>query len=341
METGSASRPLERRSIYAPPVAVLTPLSLGDARRIGALFGLDVAAVSGILAGSVNSNYALALTNGSRAFLRVYEEQTCDAAAREAQRLEHLAARGVPTPRPLGRHDGGFLAEHAAKPVALFPWVDGEILCQARITPERARRVGEALARMHVAGADLTCEPTERFGPQALLARLDALPPAARQGAVGDAIPLLRARLEARLATPPALPTGLVHGDLFRDNVLWHGDAIAALLDFESASRGAYAFDVAVTLLSWCFGDRLELALARAMVEGYRSVRPPTEAEREGLFAEAVFAATRFSVTRITDFELRPRGTGVYKDFRRFLARLAAVQALGPAGLRDALGLDA
>lgn len=121
--------------------------------------------------------------------------------------------------------------------------------------------------------------------------------------------------------------------------MLWTNGRIAALLDFESASHESYPFDLMVTLLAWCFGDHLDPALARAMAQGYARVRPIPEAEAARLYEEGSFAALRFTITRITDFELRPRGSGVFKDFRRFLARGEALDALGPAGLRDMLGV--
>src|SRR5262249_25446290 len=112
-------------------------------------------------------------------------------------------------------------------------------------------------------------------------------------------------------------PGGLVHSDLFRDNVLWQDGRISALLDFESASHETSSFDVMVTLLAWCFHTSLDRELSRALIRGYTGVRPFTEGERARLFDDARFAALRFSITRITDFELRPKGTGIYKDFRR------------------------
>jgi homoserine kinase type II len=325
-------------------MAVLTPLPLPSAQALGARWGLDVTHARGIPAGSVNSSYEIGLAGGGRVFLRIYEEQTLTSASFEAGMLDHLAERGVATPRPLPLAGGdgearGFVAEHEGKPVAVFPWVDGEVLCQGRVTPERARRVGEALGRVHRAGASLEGAPPSRFGLADLAARLTSLADPLRSlpEDVAAVLPDLAARVARHEAEPPLPEGALIHGDLFRDNVLWQGEDIVALIDFESASRGSLAFDLMVTVLAWCFGDDLDLDLSRAMVAGYRAALEIPAEERARLHDAARLAATRFAITRITDFELR-RGSGVYKDYRRFLARLAAVERFGAADFPDALG---
>jgi homoserine kinase type II len=327
-------------------MAILTPLSLISAQRLGGLYGLNVIGVTGLLAGSVNSSFDLELMGGQRAFLRIYEEQSHEGAAREARLLEHLSTRGVPTPRPLARTDRilegapvpAFVAEHKGKAVAVFPWVDGEPLCQRRVTPEKARRVGEALARVHLAGASFEGTRASRFDADALEARLANLPWATLDADVRAAATELRQTLAERRPRAPE-SQGVIHGDLFRDNVLWQGDSISALIDFESASRGSAAFDLCVTMLAWCYGDDLDHELMGALGRGYMSVRPLSSEDRAHLFDEAIFAATRFAITRITDYELRPRGLGVFKDYRRFLARKRTIERLGPEGLLTALGL--
>ena len=113
---------------------------------------------------------------------------------------------------------------------------------------------------------------------------------------------------------------------------------IAALLDFESASDGVYAYDLMVTVLAWCFGDALDAGLMRAMVDGYESVRPLEARERAGLLAEGCVASLRFAITRLTDYAMRVTdGPRVVKDWRRFQARLLALEALGEAGLTPRL----
>ena len=344
-------------------MAVLTSIQLDDARRIGREYGLEVTGIRGILAGSVNTNYECALDTGGRAFLRIYEEQSAEGAAREIGLLEHLASRGVPTVRPLLRTGAGdtkapTLAAFAGKAAAMFPWVDGEVLCQKRVTEGVMEQVGAALAKIHVAGADFEGAQRSRFDTAHLMARIERLRAQGYGGAAGQRggevtggeigadVERLAERLaahaereRARDARDGGSPGALVHGDVFRDNVLWSGGRMVAVLDFESASLGSVMFDLCVTMLAWCYGDTLERGLARALARGYTRERPLTVTDRERLFDDAMFAALRFSVTRITDYELRPAGTGIYKNYRRFLGRLAFIEGLGAAGLPEFMGL--
>jgi len=301
----------------------------------------DLGALSsarGIEAGTVNTSYVLELESG-RFFLRIYEEQDAVGAAREAGVLAHLARSGVPTPAPLPGRDGRSTRTVAGKPAALFPWIEGEQLCQRAVTAAAAETVGAALARIHVAGhAPDTPLDAGRFSPSELARRCERIAgssdPEAR--AIGPALEAVVRAIAARRRTDA--PSGLVHGDLFRDNVLWEPKAepcrIAALLDFESAHDGPFAYDLAVTILSWCYGTELDLALAAAVVRGYRSVRELTPVDREVLHDETVFASVRFAITRITDDAIR-----VGKRWQRFVERREAVERLGPARFREALGL--
>jgi homoserine kinase type II len=135
----------------------------------------------------------------------------------------------------------------------------------------------------------------------------------------------------------PDLPTGLIHGDLFIDNVLYQGDALVALLDFEQASWGRLAYDLAVSVLAFGFGrDDFRPDLTRAFIAGYLETRPVSAGEREGFASELRFAACRFAVTRITDVYLRrTAGAPPGKDFRRYLLRLRRVREHLADGLFD------
>jgi homoserine kinase type II len=295
----------------------------------------------GIEAGTVNTSFALELAGGQRYFLRIYEEQDAAGAAREAAVLAHLAAHGVPTPAPVVARDGTAMRVISGKPAALFPWVDGTMLCQRAVTTEAAKAVGAALARIHLAGhAPSAPLDAGRFDPAHLVKRCERVATSSDADARALAGSLREAMMAIAARRRHDVPRGLIHGDLFRDNVLWKVEAssgcssIAALLDFESAHDGPFAYDLAVTILSWSYGSTLDTDLARAIVEGYRSVRELERGDREVLFDEAVFAALRFTITRITDDAIR-----VGKRWQRFVERREAIERLGKGGFLEALGL--
>jgi homoserine kinase type II len=291
----------------------------------------------GIQAGTVNTSYALRLGE-KRYFLRIYEEQAEDGARREAALLLHLSRAGVPTPPPLADKNGALTRAIAGKPCALFPWIDGDMLCQRAVQASDAEAVGEALARIHLAGPGGADPGPGRFGPKDLIVRCDRVATSTDEAARAEQDRLREAVRAAAARRDPSLPSGLIHGDLFRDNVLWSAFSrprnIAALLDFESASHGPFAYDVAVTVLSWAYSTELVPSVARGIADGYRRVRDLTEPERAAMHDEAVLAALRFTITRITDEAIR-----VGKRWQRFVARREAVERLGPSGFREMLGL--
>ena len=324
-----------------PQMAIFTPLSLDEARELGARFGLDVVKTRGIEAGSVNTGYELGLQGRGRVFARIYEEQGFDGAERETRLCSYLADHGVPTPRPIPITSGtaeGFVTAFGGKPVAMFPWIAGDMVCQRGVTEALVASVGDALAAVHVAGLSFENSSESRFRAEDLVARVKGIRERASLPLdIAALLPELSLRLTERLAARPLSVLPLVHNDLFRDNVLFEGGTLVALLDFESASKGSPAFDLVVTMLAWCFDDALDLSLARALVRGYLGRRVMPEEEREELYDASLFAALRFLITRITDFELRPRGRGVFKDYKRFLARLRALESIGRRSFRDAL----
>jgi len=320
-------------------MATFTPVSSEDAARIASAHGLGEAlSVTGISAGTVNSNYFLDTTQG-RVFVRLYEQQDADGVAYEWQLLDHLESRGVPVP-PRVKGPGPGELRVAGRPVAVFRAVAGHDVCQAMVTPNRARQVGVALAKASRAGEDF---PIVRDGRFTLANVATLLEQAAQAGRPELAQTLGRlTALQAELAGVEgplfrALPQGVIHGDLFRDNVLWQGDAVSALLDWESASHGAVVYDLAVTLLAWCCGDSLNFGLAAAMLDGYRSERALSDAEWEGLWWSMRYACLRFATTRITDIYLKPGFRDGYKHFQRFVQRLDVVESHTPASLRAQL----
>jgi homoserine kinase type II len=306
-------------------------MTLAEARAALESYDLDASFVEALGAGSVNSNFLVRTSSGERYFVRVYEEQGFEGAAAELQVIRELASNGVPTPAPRARRDGRFVGEHGGKPLGVHPWVDGKILCFGSVTPAVARIVGGALARVHRSTQRLSHVPSGRFGLDGLRERLDRV-----DRADASYAPFTR-RIRERLAhhaarSPSSLPTGLIHGDLFRDNVLWRTQAdrseeLVALLDFESASAGVFVYDLMVCVHAWCYGSAFDDRLVRALIGGYREERELAPEELGALVHQGALAALRFATTRLTDFSLRALpGQAPARDFRRFLARLDALE---------------
>jgi len=320
-------------------VAILTPVSLGDADRVTRAHGLGACdGVTGLQAGSVNSNFFVETDAGGR-FLRVYEEQEEQGVAYEWALLEHLSDAGlevtrrVPGPSPVS-------CRVAGKCVALFELAAGEEHCARLWSRAHFEQVGRFLGRAHRETADFGWRRVSRFGPEPIRARLDAIAELGRPE-LAPTVERLRAALaRTQGEVPEDLPRGVVHGDLFRDNLRFEGETLVSVLDWESAADGPLVLDLAVAMLALSYGDQFAWDDAAALTAAYRAERPLSEAEWRGLRPVAMQACVRFATTRIQDFYLRAvaAGTEPTRDFHRFLQRLEALEALTNTRLAELLG---
>lgn len=313
-------------------MGVFTALGERELKGLASEFDLGtVQAWQAIAAGTINTNLALETDRG-RFFIRLNEGKLEADVAWEAQLVTALAAAGVPAPPPLVARDGRPYAECLRKWASAFPWRAGHHLRADQITPGLAATAGAALARLHLAGLELPAawHRGSIYDHGHLVTRFE------RCAQIGDpalthAFAIIREELalaHASAAIRSAATHGIIHGDLFRDNVLWEGDRLSAILDFEQASAGSLAYDLAVTINDWCWTGTPEIELALALVEGYQRLRPLTSGDRAALPIELRASATRFTLTRITDVYLA-RVENPDKDFRAFLARAEAWR--GPA----------
>jgi homoserine kinase type II len=307
-------------------------LSGGDVIEILTAFGFtptDYVRHQPIAVGTVNTNLRVETTDGPR-FLRVNEGKTRADVVREAAIVEHMASHGVPTPAPYRTTAGESHVRWRGEMVSLFPWRPGRTLRRAEVTDEHARQVGRALARLHRAGTSFSDRRPSRYEPDEIDRRFERIAGMSPSDPLlTDAVTTLRPELIAlKKERTIDLPTGVIHGDLFIDNVLFDDDLLVALLDFEQAAWGRLAYDLAVTTLAFGFGrNDFRPEIVAALFEGYSGERRLTEAEREGFGCELRFASCRFAVTRITDVYLkRNQGAAPGKDFRRYLLRLARVR---------------
>ncbi|MGV0950697.1 MAG: homoserine kinase [Azonexus sp.] len=280
--------------------------------------------LSGIAAGMQNSNYFV-VAGGNRWVLTIFEHLTPVELDFYLALQDHLAARGIPCPRPRATADGCFWRLLAGKPAALFNCLPGE--CIAAPTPAHCRTLGEMLACLHLAGADFPSPLPNPCGQ------------AWRERSGRRLAPVLsadeRGRLLAELDFQAAqdyssLPRGIIHADLFRDNVLWQAEGqLSGVLDFYFTGADSLLFDLAVVANDWC-ADAAQLT---ALMDGYNALRPLTPAEALAWPAMRRAAALRFWLLRL-EVRHHPRAGAVVTiknpdHFGRLLQRLC----LAPEGL--------
>lgn len=202
--------------------------------------------------------------------------------------LAHLAQQGLPVPAPLPDNQGHDQITVAGKPAVLMPRLPGEH--DFAVDLDRCRQVGELLARLHQCDTQtLQPLPDERQRLDNLARCLSQLPDDHREGA--------RALLSDWQARPAG--TTLIHGDLFRDNLLWQQGRISALLDFYNACLDYPEYDLAVTLNDWCVDSHGKPVAEReqALLEGYRAHGGQMD---DSLLLEALaVAALRFWMSRL------------------------------------------
>jgi homoserine kinase type II len=309
-------------------MALFRTLSEKDLTEILRGFGIDgYRGHSAIAVGTINTNIRVETVAGPL-FLRINEGKSRHDVEREAAIVLHVAARGVPTPAPLSTPAGLPFVQWRGQLVSLFPWLAGRTLFRSALSPVHARKVGRALAALHLAGADLPDHRPGRYEPDEIDSRMASIASAGDPSLAAVVLEVGSELAQLRGQRRNDLPLGLIHGDLFIDNVLYDGEDLVALLDFEQSSWGKLAYDLAVTTLAFGFGaDDFRADVVAALFAGYTSLRQPTAEERAGFAAELRFAACRFTVTRITDVHLkRSGGAAPGKDYRRYLTRLRKVR---------------
>ena len=247
--------------------------------------------------------------------------------------MEHLAAKKLSCPLPVKRRDGLSLGTLAGRPAAIVTFLDG--VSTRKPDARQCGETGRALAQMHLAGHD--------FG----LARPNGLSIehwpdlfAASRGRADEVSPGLAREIAAELdflqrRWPRDLPEGVIHADLFPDNVFFIGEKLSGLIDFYFACNDSLAYDLAICLNAWCFepDGAYNATKGRALLQGYQSLRPLDGRERRALPVLARGAALRFLLTRLYDWLNVPPGALVRpKNPLEYLGKLRFHQTIDHAG---------
>jgi homoserine kinase type II len=317
-------------------MAVYTEVT--DAALAGFLSGYDLGAVlafKGIAEGVENSNFFLHVEAGYF-ILTLYEKRVEEANLPFFLGLmEHLAERGLRCPRPVRNLEGGALGRINGRPAALVTFLEG--LSRSRPDAASCAIVGEALGRLHLAGADFAVSRDNALALSAWPKLFNQVRDRADEIAPGTAA-MIDAEVDCLERNwPHDLPRGIIHADLFPDNVLFVPGELPGLIDFYFACTDALAFDLAICLNAWCFEPDLAFnhTKAVAMCDAYRRVRSLDQGEIAALPMLARGAALRFALTRLVDWLNVPQGALVHpKDPKEYLQKLRFHQRVaGPAEL--------
>jgi homoserine kinase type II len=322
-------------------LAVYIPFEQREIDAVAEVFRLGkVLGSHGIPQGSINTNYRLETDRG-RFFLRHTTVRSASELEFEAALLGHLHESRFPAPTLVWTVDGRPFWPALEGRISVFEWLAGDELSRGDLDRQHARALGRELGKLHRLTNSFSGDRPNPYGAEVVRPWVEALGAHETQEIRGIA----RELGEALAAAEPVgelLPCGVIHGDLFMDNVKWIGDRVSAIFDFEMACRDLLVLDLAIALNAWCFDSGRYLPdLSRMLLAGYEDERPLGSTERDALYRSALFGAVRYTASRIRDFHLSgvPADRLAPKDFRTYLARVRALRAMGPAGFRTLLAL--
>ena len=299
---------------------------------------------AGIAEGVENSNFLLR-TERANYILTLYEKRV------DPQDLpffievmEVLAGSDMSCPLPVPARDGSILQQLAGRPAAVFSFLDGT--WSRYPNRKKCAALGRTLASLHLKAAPVTRLRKNALGPAGWRPLLDS---------IGDDADILRAGMGKTIRTqldsilvdwPEALPRGVIHADLFPNNVLFIGDELTGVIDFYFACNDMLAYDVAICLNAWCFeiDHSFNVTKARAFLGAYTRERKLSAAEQQAFPLLARGAAIRFLLTRLVDWLNVPPGALVKpKDPLEYVRKLRfhqSVKSMSDYGCADA-GFDA
>jgi homoserine kinase type II len=316
-------------------MAVYTEISDDELIEFVAQFDIGaVIACKGIAEGIENSNYFLVADRASY-ILTLYEKRV---RAKDLPfflgLLDYLAGRGVPCPVPVKGRDGEALRRLSGRPAAITTFLEG--MWPRRVTTQHCAALGEAMARLQVAGDGFAMRRPNDLSLESWRPLLNAVDRRADEICPGLAAELAQELADLEGAWPAELPAGIIHADLFPDNVFFMGAEHSGFIDFYFACNDFLAYDLAICLNAWCFeiDGSFNSTKARRMTSAYGQARSFTREELDALPLLARGAAMRFLLTRLYDWLHTPEGALVTrKDPLEYYDKLTFHRGLSGPGV--------
>jgi homoserine kinase type II len=267
----------------------------------------ELVELKGISSGITNTNYFVTTVDNKATqhqyVLTLFEHNAIEELPYFIDLMSHLAAHGIPCPQPIADKSGVSLHTLNGKPAALISCLKGQDIEAPNIA--QCGAVGKVLAQMHIVSLSFDIQPSHQntHNPRGVDWRIKTAIQVMPHLLVEDQQLLQEAMTFHAAFDTSQLPTGVIHADLFRDNVLFDGDEIGGLIDFYYACHDALAYDLAIAVNDWCVeaDGRLDELRLNAMLSAYQSVRPLNEVERGAWAGLLRIAALRFWLSRLYD----------------------------------------
>ena len=321
-------------------MAVYTALDRKTVQGLVKDYGFGrLSTAKGIPAGSVNTHYYLEFPKG-KFFLKIDEVKSEEEVQLELDLLLFLRKHGIPCPRPVTDKHGRYLRSYQEKAVSIYRNIAGKAFSEQTLTSTHLEKIGQALAQLHLVGQKYDKSIPNRFSFERLQALYHDL-----RGSIAGHLKHIPHVLDDEIAyqeeyREEKLPKGIIHGDLFPDNVLFRGGKVTGVLDFEAACSGKFIYDLATVVNAMCYHqDHYHIDRFDALLHGYQSERTLTLAEWDAFPNELRFSAFRFTLTRLRDFFFRhmDEKVRVNKDFRDFFERLKILRRERAGGMDQML----
>jgi homoserine kinase type II len=321
-------------------MAIYTTLTKKDILRVADEFALgELVSFTGVKTGSVNTHYLIETKRG-KFFAKIDEVKSELEVKQELDLLFHLRKQNFPCVQPLKSKSGRLYLDVQGKYLTVSRHLEGVELAVPAITPIHLTALGHMLANLHLIGRSYKKGIDNRFGFNRIVSIYRdvrrQLPSHLKNivRVLDDEFSYLENYLDNNL------PKGIIHGDLFADNVKFKSNRLTGVVDFEAACRGKLIYDLATAVNALCFlDDRFRIDRFEALISGYESLRPLSLPEWDSFPNELRFSALRFTVTRIKDFYLRATDDGqrIHKDYKEFYDRLLILRREKSGGMEDIL----
>jgi homoserine kinase type II len=319
-------------------MAVYTDVTDAELKAFLARYDIgELMSYRGIAEGVENSNFMLHTTDGPF-ILTLYEKRVNEGDLPFFLGLmQHLQTRGVVCPLPVLQTHGSAIGHLAGRPAAIVTFLEGTWPRLPDVG--HCGQLGTALAKMHIAGSDFSIERRNGLTLQDWRPLWNKCADFAETVEAGLVDATNRDLAELEAGWPQHLPRGVIHADLFPDNVFFLGDKLSGIIDFYFACNDILAYDLATCLNAWCFemDGKFNRAKATALFNSYQSVRKLSADEIAAMPLLARGSALRFMLTRLYDWINTPKGSLVVKkdprEYSRKMAFHRAVKSAADYGL--------